>query len=168
MNDQKNTILAIVLSALVLIAWQYFYGMPQLEKQKQIQAEQAQQQAKPGAPGTPPAATTPTPQGAGAPPQAPGTAPTPGHVTAPASQASRPAALAASPRIQIQTPNLAGSVALKGGRIDDISLIKYRETVDPKSPAIVLLSPSGSPEPYYAEFGWIGDANTKVPTPETV
>ena len=35
MTDQKNTILAIVLSALVLIAWQYFVGLPQMEKQKQ-------------------------------------------------------------------------------------------------------------------------------------
>ncbi len=40
MTDQKNTILAIVLSALVLIGWQYYFGMPQLEKQKQIQQQQ--------------------------------------------------------------------------------------------------------------------------------
>ena len=50
MTDQKNTILAIVLSALVLIAWQYFVGMPQMEKQKQeaqLKAQQQQQQARP-------------------------------------------------------------------------------------------------------------------------
>ena len=45
--------------------------------------------------------------------------------------------------------------SLKGGRIDDLSLIKYRETVDPRSPPIVLLSPSGSPAPFYSEFGWV-------------
>ncbi len=67
---------------------------------------------------------------------------------------SREAALAASPRVRIDTPSLAGSIALKGGRIDDLSLIKYRETVDPNSPPIVLLAPSGSPHPFYAEFGW--------------
>ena len=54
----------------------------------------------------------------------------------------------------IDTRQLAGSIALKGGRIDDLALVKYRETVDPKSPPIVLLSPSGSPHPFYAEFGW--------------
>jgi YidC/Oxa1 family membrane protein insertase len=33
----------------------------------------------------------------------------------------------------------------------------------------VLLSPSGSPEPFYAEFGWIADAGkTKVPTADTL
>ena len=46
MSDQKNTILAIVLSALVLIVWQVFYGMPQMEKQKQIQQQQAQERSQ--------------------------------------------------------------------------------------------------------------------------
>ena len=41
MNDHKNTILAIVLSGMVLIAWQYFIGLPQLDRQRQ----QTQQQA---------------------------------------------------------------------------------------------------------------------------
>ena len=60
--------------------------------------------------------------------------------------------------MRIETPSVAGSIALKGARIDDLSLIKYRETVDPKSPPIVLLAPSGSPEPFYAEFGWVAAA----------
>jgi YidC/Oxa1 family membrane protein insertase len=89
--------------------------------------------------------------------------------TAPNQPLSRAAVIAASPRIPVDTPNLQGSIALKGGRIDDISLIKYRETVDPTSPAIVLLSPSGSPEPFYAEFGWVGAAGSsvKLPGPDT-
>jgi len=59
---------------------------------------------------------------------------------------------------------------LSGGRIDDLSLVQYRETTDPKSPAIQLLSPSGSPQPFYAEFGWIDASgrNLRVPTSETV
>ena len=68
----------------------------------------------------------------------------------------------------IETDSLQGSIALKGGRIDDLALVKFRETVDPKSPPIVLLSPSGSPEPFYAEFGWTAaGANVKLPTSET-
>jgi YidC/Oxa1 family membrane protein insertase len=171
MND-KNTILAIVLSGLVLIAWQYFIGMPQMEKQRQIALQQAQEHAQP-APGTDNRAP-PLQPGAAA-PQVPGAPPLPAQpapaASAPAQapQPSRPAVIAASPRISIDTPNLHGSVALKGGRIDDISLIKYRETVDPASPPIVLLSPSGSPEPFYAEFGWIAAPGTsaKLPGPET-
>jgi YidC/Oxa1 family membrane protein insertase len=163
MNDQKNTILAIVLSAIVLIGWQYFIGLPQMERQKQdALLKQQTQQAQP--PQAAPNTVAPAPQGAA--PRPPGQA----DVTTPAEQKSREAALAASARIPIDTPAIKGSIALKGGRIDDISLSQYRETVDPKSPAIVLLSPSGSPHPFYAEFGWVGGAgaNVKAPGPDTV
>jgi YidC/Oxa1 family membrane protein insertase len=162
MNDQKNTILAIVLSAIVLIGWQYFIGMPQMERQRQeaLLKQQQAQQAQP-----PQAAPSPAAP-AGAALRPPGQA----DVTTPAEQKSREAALGASPRILIETPSVKGSIALKGGRLDDISLSKYRETVDPTSPAIVLLSPSGSPHPFYAEFGWVGGAgtNVKAPGPDTV
>src|SRR5207253_2209657 len=79
-------------------------------------------------------------------------------------------ALALSPRVRIETPSLSGSIALKGGRIDDLSLVKYRETVDPSSPPIVLLAPSGSPHPFYAEFGWspAGGAPLKLPNADTM
>jgi YidC/Oxa1 family membrane protein insertase len=162
MNDQKNTILAIVLSAIVLIGWQYFIGMPQMERQRQeaLLRQQQAQQAKP-----PQAAPSPAAP-AGAAPRPPGQA----DVTTPAEQKSREAALGASERIPIETPSVKGSIALKGGRLDDISLSRYHETVDPNSPAIVLLSPSGSPHPFYAEFGWVGGAgaNVKAPGPDTV
>jgi YidC/Oxa1 family membrane protein insertase len=102
----------------------------------------------------------------------PGTAPqAPGQPsTVPGQTVTREAALAASPRIQLDTPRLAGSVSLKGGRLDDLSLVKYRETVDPNSPAIVLLAPSGSPQPFYSEFGWVAGAGTtvKMPGPDTI
>ena len=172
MTDQKNTILAIVLSALVLIGWQIYFGIPQMEKQKQIQQQQqAQERAQqpPGAPAQQPGTTPQT----GAPPQAaPGAAPqAPGLPAAvPGQTLTREAALAASPRVHIETPSLAGSIALKGARIDDLALIKYRETVDPKSPPIVLLAPSGSPHPFYSEFGWVVAAGTaaKAPTADTL
>ena len=87
-----------------------------------------------------------------------------------AQAASREAALKQSARVAIETPSLHGSIALKGGRIDDLALVKFHETVDPKSPPIVLLSPSGSPHPFYAEFGWAGTAGAKLklPTADTV
>jgi YidC/Oxa1 family membrane protein insertase len=166
MTDQKNTLIAIVLSALVLIGWQIFFGLPQVEKQKQIQQQQAQERSQP-APGTPPQQQTGTPAQ-----PTPGTAPqAPGQPsTVPGQTVTREAALAASPRIQLDTPRLAGSVSLKGGRLDDLSLVKYRETVDPNSPAIVLLAPSGSPQPFYSEFGWVAGAGTtvKMPGPDTI
>ncbi|MGD9768771.1 MAG: membrane protein insertase YidC [Pseudolabrys sp.] len=166
MTDQKNTIIAVVLSALVLIGWQYFVGVPQLEKQKQEQAQQqAQKQPQPGQPATP--AQTAQPNVPGAPPAVPGQAPA--AATPTQQPVTRAAAIAATPRVAIDTPALRGSVALKGARIDDISLNGYHTTVDPTSPAIVLLSPSGSPEPFYAEFGWVpASGSPKLPNAETV
>ncbi|WP_375458613.1 membrane protein insertase YidC [uncultured Enterovirga sp.] len=144
-QDNKNLILAIALSVAVLIGWNYFVGGPQLEKQRQAQPT-AGQQAGP---------TVPSPAPREGQPSTPNPATLPGNAAAPAAE-TRETALARSPRVRIDTPALVGSIALKGGRIDDVSLRKYHETVDDKSPLIVLLSPSGSPTPYYAEFGWVG------------
>src|SRR5262245_47278285 len=160
MNDNKNTILAIVLSALVLIGWQYFFAGPQDKaRQEQLQAQQQKQNV--------PAPNQPSQQ-----PASSGTPQVPGQPGAPAHAApvDRPAALSDSPRVPIATGSLQGSIALKGGRIDDLALVKFRETVDPKSPPIVLLSPSGTADPFYAEFGWTGaaGATVKLPTPDTV
>ncbi|MGB8237069.1 MAG: membrane protein insertase YidC, partial [Pseudolabrys sp.] len=101
-----------------------------------------------------------------------GTPQIPGQAAAPTAAApvNRAAALAASPRVPIATDNVQGSIALKGGRIDDLALVRFRETVDPKSPPVTLLSPSGTADPFYAEFGWTGGSNSdlKLPTSETV
>src|SRR4029079_6879095 len=79
---------------------------------------------------------------------------------------SRDTAIAASPRVKIETPPIAGSISLKGGRIDDVALVQFRETVDPKSPPIILFSPSGTAEPYYAEFGWVPASGSTVRLPD--
>ena len=161
MDDNRNTMLAILLSVVVLIAWQYFIGIPQMEKQKAEQKQQQTQQTQPAKPAQPGQGVTgPSPSGAPVPPGAP----------AGAAVVTRAAALAASPRIAIETPRIKGSIALKGARIDDVSLSDYRETVDPRSSNIVLLSPSGGPDPFYAEFGWTAapNANLKLPGADTV
>ena len=168
MNEHKNTILAVVLSLLVIVGWQYFIGYPQMERQRQETQQQAQlkqpSQSQPGS--TQPA--TPQPNAA-QPAEVPGT-PRTGTPSAQAQAASREAAIASSPRIAIETPRLGGSIDLKGGRIDDLTLTQYREETDPKSPPIVLFSPSGAPAAFYAEFGWVPAAGTNaaMPGPETL
>ncbi len=147
-QENKNLILAMGLSVLVLIGWNYYFGQPTLDRARQAQ------QAQPQTGGAPAPGTAPAPGAAPAPQSA---APTPGSpaapAAAPAAARSRAEALAAGPRIAIDTPALAGSIALTGGRIDDVSLKSYRETIDPKSPTIVLLSPAGAPGGYWAEIG---------------
>ena len=161
MLDNRNTILAVILSGLVLIGWQYFYNIPQMERQRaqqQIQSQLANPTPQPGAaPANSPPATTNPP--------APGAAPA-SQQPAAATIVSRDAAIAAAPRIKIETPRVSGSISLKGGRIDDVALNQFRETVDPKSPAIVLFSPSGTAAPYYAEFGWVAAAGSTVKIPD--
>ena len=154
MTEQKNTLLAIVLSAVVLIGWQYFYGLPQMQRQAQNQA-QNQPQTQQTQPNAPNANVT-----------------VPGQ-SASAAALSRDQSLKESARITVDTPSLKGSIALKGARIDDVSLVNYRETVDPQSPPIDLLSPARSPHPFYAEFGWLAAAPASgtaaaVPNADTV
>ena len=157
-QENRNFFLAIALSILVIVGWQYFFAQPQFEKTRQTQAELAKPATLP-VPGSPDAVPSPSPA---APPQG---GVTPSTSAAPAVQLTRAEALAVSPRIKLDTKNLSGSIALKGARIDDVSLKAYRETTDPNSPIITLLSPSGGPSPFYAELGLVG-GNLPLPKPD--
>jgi len=172
-GDQKNLLVAILLSIGIMLAWEYFYAGPQrqeeIERRKQIEAEQSQQagQANP-ADGTAPSASQTSASGI---PRPNSTAPGSADGLAPiATKLSRDAALARSKRLPIATPSLQGSINLAGGRIDDLKLVKYREEVDPESPNIILFSPANGPNTYFAEYGWAPAPGTavKVPDPATV
>ena len=145
-DDQKNTILFFVLSAVIVIGWQIWVGGFGPQQKPATPPQSVPGTTTPGAPGAPPAPGTPAEPAA--------------------KPLTREEALARSPRVRIETPRLAGSVALKGGRIDDLSLTQYRETVEPNSPPIVLLSPSGSPHPFYAEFGWLASSGATIKRPD--
>jgi YidC/Oxa1 family membrane protein insertase len=136
MNDQRNLFLALALSLCVLFAWQTFVAGPQ-QKQRQQQAAAIQ--------ATQPSQTQP---------EAPRVLAA-GQVASEAGAFARESALAKGRRIQIESATVDGSISLdEGGRFDDLRLKAYRETVDPKSPEIVLLSPGGTANPYYAYFDW--------------
>ncbi|WP_102225589.1 membrane protein insertase YidC [Acidimangrovimonas sediminis] len=167
MDDQnKNLILATALSLLVILAW--FWLFPQPEPSKTAQDKGTATQTAAGndqstAKSDGAAATQPAETGTSAP------APQAGSGTdAAASVADRVAKL---PRIKIETPTLEGSISTLGGRIDSLKLKDYRETVDKNSPLVELLSPAGSPDPYYAVYGWApgnGLTGADVPGPNTV
>ncbi|MDP1640073.1 MAG: membrane protein insertase YidC [Hyphomicrobium sp.] len=157
-DQQRNLLLAVVLSMAVLLGWQLFYAGPKMkEEEARHRAQQELSQQQPGATKD---AATPTTPGAPTPATAvPGTA-------APAPGMSRDDAVKVSPRLEVDTPSLKGSIALRGGRIDDLVLVKYHETVDPKSPSVVLFSPADSPHPYFAEFGWVAPAGSNLKVPD--
>ena len=158
--EQRNLLIAIVLSVGILIAFQFGF-------------ERLRPPQPPGPPGGTPvtAPATSGPATGSAPPapaggtnsgtNAPGAAPAHAAET-------RDAALTEQPRVKIDTPRLHGSIDLLGARLDDLTLANYHETVDPKSPEVVLLSPPGTQDPYLAEFGWVAAGpDVKVPGPQT-
>ena len=164
MPDNRITLLAVILSGLVLIGWQYFFNIPQMEKQRA--AERAQSElVKPAPQAGTPATPATTPQ-TGTAPGPTASAPAPNQPASTPLVVTRDVAINATPRIKIDTPRVSGSISLKGARIDDLALVQFRDTVDPTSPAIVLFSPSGTAAPYYAEFGWVAAAGSTVRIPD--
>lgn len=156
MNEGRNYVLAIGLSILVLVGWQFFVAGPQLERaqrQAEIAAQQEQSQSD--------VSDLPTPSADGS--TADVATQTTGIV------GSREDVIAQGDRVTIETVALTGSINLTGGRIDDLRLKRYHETVDDSSPIITLLSPEGTPEPYFVEQGWVSStgSTTNLPKADT-
>tara|TARA_A100001037_G_scaffold306144_1_gene349511 strand:+ start:5907 stop:7682 length:1776 start_codon:yes stop_codon:yes gene_type:complete len=158
MSDQKNLILAVVLSVVILMMWDFMYRRPPVDDlvpPPQTATDQAVQDSQSTAPQAPAGSVS-------------GTAPTtPGqNATAPITPE---AALAQddSPRLRIEAERIHGSLRLRGARFDDLILDDYRSSLEEDSENIVLLSAAGSPFSYYAEFGWAVGAGTSMPVPDS-
>ncbi|GGB57038.1 membrane protein insertase YidC [Tistrella bauzanensis] len=152
MPEQRNLMIAMVL--MIAILFGYYLLVPQPQRPQQpaeiVSTEAGQTASGQTAPGQ-----------AGI-PAAPG--------SGPAAQAplDRAAALARDPRVRIDAPRISGSISLQGGRIDDVALVDYHETVDNSSPRIELLSPLGSNAAYYTQTGWVAsDDSVPLPGPDT-
>ncbi len=160
MDDQnKNLILATALSFVVILIW--FLLFPPPEQAPGITDADGEITAPETAPGTTAEDGTATPSVADTSPQGAGQTP----------DRTIDAALAEVDRVEIATPRLTGSISLKGGRIDDLSLSDYREDLSEDSDLVRLLSPVGSADPYYALHGWIATVGVdqgQVPGPDTI
>jgi YidC/Oxa1 family membrane protein insertase len=143
LNDYKNMILAVALSALVLLGWTLVSSrlLPTAAPQSQ---QVVNGEVKPA----------PQPQAGPA-------------AERPKALQTRAQALASGPRVRIQTPSLQGSINLTGAKLDDLVLLRQRTTIDKDSPPVRLLSPAGAPGAYFASFGWTGQG-VAVPGPDTV
>ncbi|HYI42484.1 MAG TPA: membrane protein insertase YidC, partial [Sphingomicrobium sp.] len=143
MNDNRNMILAVVLSALVLLGWGMLsdYFLPPTAAPQTQKVEDGK--------------VKPIPQ-----PEAGPVTQSPGRLRA------RERVLAEAPRVQIRTPSLRGSINLKGARIDDLVLLRERQTIAKDSQPVRLLSPAGAPDANFISFGWTGEG-LNVPGPDT-
>ncbi len=146
-ENTRNTVVFIVCTLAILILYQIFVMQPQAERRKAaLEAQQpaASQSAEAAA------ATALRPQSAV-------------FVT------DRTQALASAARVPIQTPTLRGSLSLLGGRIDDLFLVRYKDTIDADSPPVELFRPQGMEHAYFAQFGWVGqNVPGGVPGPNTL
>src|SRR5437868_2146868 len=136
-------ILAVVISALILLGWTWaankYFPTANPPSTKTVDGKQV---PVPQAPAGPVAAT-------------------------PRALQSRTAVLASTPRVRIETPSLEGSLNLKGAQVDDLVMVRERETIKKDSPPVRLFSPLGTPGAYVASFGWVGQ-NVAVPDLNTV
>jgi YidC/Oxa1 family membrane protein insertase len=160
MVENKNLIIAIALSIIIVLGFEFLVNKPRLDRERAQQAErQAATQTVPVAPQPAPGTQSTTV------PPAPGAPAATAPATAPA--VDRAALIAQQPRIRIDTPEMQGSILLKGARLDDLKLTRYRETIAPSSPAITLLTPQGVQHAYFAQFGWVGPQGVAVPNDDT-
>ena len=160
MQNQRNIILAVVLTAVILFGWdagmRYFY--PQATKPVPASTA-ASPAAVPADPGTP---AQPTREGG---------------LTNAADIAleSRDlkVELAAGGRIPVEAPGLQGSIDTTGALIDDLTTRRHTATLEKDSGNARIFSPPGTPAQHFAQFGWVIPGGQQagaigLPTAETV
>lgn len=148
MNNSKNLMVALALSFVVMILWNFFYVKPKIDEYKKQKQEYEQAQAKKSDTNGSDSLSDINNEN---------------KVLLDRKEALN----IENRRIKINSPKLHGSISLKGARIDDLTLGQYKQNLDESSPEVELLSPSTSKKPYYVEFGWLGN-NIKIPDSNTV
>ncbi len=149
-ENTRNMVIFAVCTAAILILYQIFVMGPQMERRRAAQEAAA---------AAAPASTDAEAQIGGASPAESSAI----FVT------DRTQAMGAVARVPVRTPTLQGSLSLQGGRIDDLFLTNYRETLDADAPPVELFRPQGMEHAYFAQFGWTGqNIAGGVPGPNTI
>ena len=166
--DNRNLFLAIVISVVILLGFEFFYPKPPAPVGQAAITEPVASAGSAPTGASAPQATTNQSQI----PTVPGAVPSTPQIQAAmaaATVAQNVTTLLNDPaRISIATPSVTGSISLRGGRIDDLILNAYTETMDANSPKVRLLTPRGAQNAYYAEHGWIAPAGVAVPSTDTL
>jgi YidC/Oxa1 family membrane protein insertase len=83
-----------------------------------------------------------------------------GPVAAATGPVARGVAVASGKRVKFDAPGVDGSIALDGGRVDDLSLKRHRQKIDPASGEVVFLNPEAARGATYGVFGWTDSEGT--------
>lgn len=147
--DQKRLMLAIGISVAILLIFEIFVQGPQREVERARQAEiaaiqEAEESASRAAAERSRLAATPGESGV--------------------REAAR---TTPDLRVRIDSPRIVGAINLTGARLDDVTLRDYRETIEPESDRVRVLSPRGTDQPYFAQVGWTAAGDVRVPDVNT-
>lgn len=165
MGNNSNFLLAVVLCLGVLLGWQYFVVDPRLAAEREAAEQLAAERggAETGETETP----APAPEVSGNLPTPQSSLPTPQNPAAITPAAPAPFTTA---RVPIETPQLRGSLALTGARLDDLVLHRYAQALAPDAPPQRLLSPAGQAGHWEIRHGWIaadGSGDLSLPDDDT-
>ncbi len=134
MDNTRRVILATILSALVLIGFNYFFPLEQQSEQRLSLHKNVLNKTAHHAGQIVPSTVF--------------------------SMVKKP-----DPRLVINAPSVQGTVNLRGAVLDDLVLKHYRETVQPKSPDVRILSPVNTARPNYVDFGWRASPGDQIRLP---
>lgn len=135
-SETHTLMLALVMALVIMVGWQYFVELPR----KKLQLKALHQQTKVEQQIEQKKASIPL------------------H--------SRDELLGESPRLRIASKTLEGTIALKGLRLDDLTLTQFRETISPDSARVKLFSPAYDADGYFAEFGWLAPTGATLTLPD--
>jgi YidC/Oxa1 family membrane protein insertase len=180
MIPDRNLLLAVVISILIVIGFEFFYvrmrppappPAPTPTAPTAPTATAPQPVVPQPGPSQPSTVGAPQPSIVGAPPAlgtTPGAAPAPAMAPAVPTPAPAVAAARTGPSLAIESPTLTGSFALEGARLDDLVFTQFFEKPGRKGGQVVLFWPKGHKSAYYAQFGWVAADGALVPGPDTV
>ena len=146
MKEQGNLLLAIVLSLLILLGFQYFFEAPKMKKEaeRKKHLEQTEDLMKNNTNNLEDSIT--------------------GYLEI-------DDALSKDQRIKIDATRLQGSISLKGLKIDDLTFKNYKETLNNDSKLVTLFKPSSTKGGYFSNFGWIkasANEDFDIPNDQTI
>ena len=137
MGDQKNLLLAILASLVVLLGFQLLFPAEEISQNNTVQEKESSFAPSPEV-------TTEIPK-------------------------SRNEIISESERVKINNQYINGSISLIGARFDDIVLLNYLTNLSPNSTNVKYLSPKGSNDSYFAEYGWVSTNNSlKLPDANSI
>ncbi|WP_417466044.1 membrane protein insertase YidC [Kordiimonas sp.] len=152
MGDNKNFVLFAVIALAILLGYQHFYAGPKMEAARQYEAQLAEERAIEEA--LAPKEIAPIDDA--------------DSNLATAAETNEPVEDAGS--VRIETPELVGSMSLRGARFDDLLLVNHKTSMEADAKDVRLLKPHDRADAYSIRYGWAASSQNPdaVPTANSI